>query len=255
MERQNLKILLMQIRDDEVTQQEELNAFIRFAKLDESQFDILNVFKTPNFDESIFSTQYHALFIGGSSDASVLKPEKYPFVASCRRLISYCYQQSIPVFASCFGFQIAVMELGGQVSLDRDNMEMGIYPVELTAKAKEDLLFYDTPDPFYAVSGHQERAINLPENVTLLASSKRCPYHAIKFNEKPFYAFQFHPEVNRQDLINRITRYANRYLNSQDELQQIIAKAQYETDESSLLVEKFVDRVLLHNNFVPNYLS
>ena len=69
---------------------------------------------------------------------------------------------SVPVFASCFGFQLVVEALGGKVIADPDRMEMGIYPIRLTLAAQADLLFHDSPDGFLAVSGHKERAVDLP---------------------------------------------------------------------------------------------
>lgn len=241
--RSNLKILLMQIRDDKVTQQEELDEFIRYGKLNKDQIDVLDVFKTPNFDVSVING-YDALFVGGSSDASVMLPDKYIFVDNCKKLINYCFDNNIATFASCFGFQLAVEALGSEVYLDKEKMEMGTYQISLTEQASSDILFCDIPDGFMAVSGHKEHAKNLPKGAILLAYSELCPYHAITFKDKPFYAFQFHPEVDRRDLINRITRYRDRYLDKNNALQNIIDNSK-ETTEANSLISKFIDKVML----------
>lgn len=233
----------MQIRDDEVTRIEEFNEFTRYGQLKSEQIDVLDVFKVPEFESSCLQG-YDALFIGGSSDASVTQPSRYPFVESAKRLILYCFEQSIPVFASCFGFQVAVEALGGKVMVDKANMEMGTYPLWLTEAAKDDVLFHDVPNGFWAVSGHKERAVTIPENSILLAYSDRCPYHAFKIVGKPFYAFQFHPEVDAEDLTNRITRYQSRYLDEGDELAKILQNLQ-DTTIANDLIKKFIDRVLL----------
>ena len=244
--RSQLKILLLQIRDDEITCKEELNEFIRFSGLQDDQFDVLNVFATPAFEPTCMEG-YDALFVGGSSDASVTQPDKYPFVQDSKRLLLYCLDHSIPVFASCFGFQVAVEALGGQVIVDRENMEMGTYPLQLTEAAASDPLFHDIPNDFWAVSGHKERAVTLPENSILLASSERCPYHAFKIKGKPFYGFQFHPEVDPPDLTARITRYQSRYLENADHLVEIL-KDLKDTAIANQLIGKFVDRILLPNH-------
>lgn len=241
--RSQLKILLMQIRDDEQTRLEELDEFVRYSHLEPEQFAVLDVFKLRQFDATCLDG-YDALFIGGSSDASVTQPERYPFVESAKRLLVYCLDQSIPVFASCFGFQVAVEALGGKVIVDKDRMEMGTYPLWLTDAAAEDLLFHDVPNGFWAVSGHKERAVVMPSGATLLAFSDRCPYHAFRMDGKPFYGFQFHPEVDTNDLVTRITRYQSRYLDNDDHLSKILQNLQ-ETPVSNQLIEKFVDRVLL----------
>lgn len=242
-QRDQLKILLMQIRDDELTRAEELAEFVRYSQLQPEQFTVLDVFQTPQFEETCIH-EYDALFVGGSSDASVTQPDRYPFVPSTKRLLGYCWQQSIPVFASCFGFQAAVEALGGEVIVDKAAMEMGSYQMGLTAAAADDVLFQDVPDGFWAISGHKERAVTLPAGAIVLAFSDLCPYHAFRMAGKPFYGFQFHPELDAKDLAIRITRYQNRYLDGGDQLTQILQSLQ-DTPIANGLIEKFVDRILM----------
>jgi len=78
-----------------------------------------------------------------------------------------------------------------------------------------------------------------------LAYTTACPYHIIKLNDKPFYAFQFHPEMNRNDLITRITRYQDRYLDDPQALQHIIDNTIHDTPAANSLLKKFIDRVIL----------
>jgi GMP synthase (glutamine-hydrolysing) len=241
--RSSLQILYLQIRQDSLTRTEELQEFVVYSGLDPSQFTTLNVFDTPEFSPNCVDN-YSALFVGGSSDASVLDPERYPFVQSAKLLMAYCEAISMPVFASCFGFQLAVEALGGRVIADPAQMEMGVYPMQLSAIAQEDLLLHDSPDHFLAISGHKERALTLPPQALCLASTERCPYHAFRMIDKPFYGFQFHPELNPQDLALRIQRYKAQYLENDDHLEQILA-ALCETPESNQLIAKFVDRILL----------
>lgn len=240
----DLKILLLQIRTDKVTLHEELEEFIVFSGLNRSQFSTLNAFENKSFSPSIINN-YDALFIGGSSDASVLDPITYDFLPSCKALLRTCYENDIPTLASCFGFQLAVEEFGGKVILDKENMEIGLYQINLSDDIKNDRLLYDCPNDFWAVSGHKERAQILPQNALHLGKTELCPYHIFTFPNKPFYAFQFHPEVNTIDLIDRITRYKTRYLESSDSLQQIIDDAIYPTIESNLIIKKFVERIVL----------
>lgn len=234
----------MQIRQDEVTRLEELDEFVRYSRLQPHQFTSLNVMQTPDFDPFKIDG-YDALFVGGSSDATVTRPDLYPFVEPAQQMILHCLKESIPVFASCFGFQVAIVALGGEVIVDVANMEMGTYPLWLTDAAQDDLLFHDVPNGFWAVSGHKERAAAMPKGTTLLAFSDRCPYHAFKIPNQPFYAFQFHPEVNPKDLVARITRYQTRYLEDADALAKIVQNLPDETPIANDLIGKFVDRILL----------
>lgn len=245
--REELKILLLQIREDEETMLEEFYEFVQFSGLHEEQIDKLNTYKTCNFEPEVIH-KYDALFVGGSSDASVLNPEEFKFVHNCKRLIRYCYEHNVPVFASCFGFQIAVEELGGKVILDKPNMEMGIIQVQLTDAAKEDPLLFDYPRYIWTVSGHKERATTIPQDAQLLGFSHQCPYHIVRFGNKPFYGFQFHPEVDRKDLISRISRYRDRYLENAQALQAIIDAAIHETPHANQLLELFIDRIVMADN-------
>jgi GMP synthase (glutamine-hydrolysing) len=241
--RSQLQVLLLQVRDDAETCSEELDEFVRYSGLEAKQFTVLNAFATPQFDATCMEG-YDALFVGGSSDASVTQPDRYPFVENIQSLLLYCLNQSIPVFASCFGFQAGVEALGGRVMVDEPNMEMGTYVIHLTAAAAYDPLLHDLPQQFWAVSGHKERAIVLPETATLLAYSDRCPYHAFRVADKPFYGFQFHPEIDPPDLTARITRYQHRYLKGDAALAEVLSNLQ-DTKIANQLIRKFVDRILL----------
>ena len=236
------KILLIQIRDDQVTLEEELNAFVEFSGLSHANFTSFNLIDKNNFGLDILEG-HDAVMVGGSSDVSVCHPERYPFMDSLNKLLVHCVDNNIPTFASCFGFQSAVVALGGEVVNDKQNMEMGTYEICLNQKAYDDALFKNLPDKFWAVSGHADRAVVLPDNFVNLAYTDKCPYHAFKILNKPFYATQFHPEVNKQILIDRITRYKDRYLDDDGHLQEIIDTSQ-DTPIANALITQFVDLYL-----------
>ena len=245
-QRNDLKVLLLQIREDKETMLEEFYEFIQYSGLKEEQLDVLNTYQTPFFSSDILQ-QYDALFVGGSSDASVLKPQEFIFVDHCKQLLKEAYERNMPVFASCFGFQIAVEALGGKVIVDSEHMEMGIYELKLTNEAQNDPLLFDVPTIFYGVSGHRERASILPPNSTLLGYSDLCPYHIVRFGNKPFYGFQFHPEVDRKDLIVRIKRYQTRYMRDDAALQKVIDSAVNDTPHANDLLRLFIDRIVLQH--------
>eukprot|EP01080_Neovahlkampfia_damariscottae_P003080 gene3080-5250_t len=243
-----MRILLLQIREvNDPTAKEEYLSFVRCSKLKEDNFVVHNVFEKPNFDENILEGHV-ALFIGGSSDASVLKEEEYSFVLNCKKLLIHCEKNNFPVFGSCFGFQLACEALGGEVIVDEKNCEMGCYNISLFSdSAKEDLLFHDTPNGFTSIIGHKERAIKLPENAILLASTELCPYHAFTLKDKPFYAFQFHPEMDLNDMDSRLNRYPKRYPYEMFEGEEGIRKSGIGKDltDANGIVEKFVQRIIM----------
>lgn len=236
------KLLLLQIRRDPAVAAEELSSFIRYCQLNPEQMDVLNVFSTPAFDSGVLEG-YDALLVGGASEASVLEPDTYPFVPYCIELLRHCIQVDLPVFASCFGFQLAVLALDGEIIRDEKGYEMGSIPITLTSAAADDLLFRDVPDGFYAIAVHRERSIECPAGAVELARTNPC-CHAFRVEGKRFWACQFHPEVDRATLISRLTIYKAAYTDGDDHLDEVLSNS-CETPEANALMAKFVQRVLL----------
>ena len=243
------RVLLLQIRDDPRVRQEELDSFVRFSGLAAEQIDVLNVFDTPRFSPTVIQ-DYDSLFVGGASEASVLEPETYGFLPPSFDLLNHCLIKEIPVFASCFGFQLAVVALGGRLVKDKVDYEMGTIPISLTPAANEDPVFAGTAEGFRAVSVHKERAPDLPESCELLAYTTACP-HAFRVKGKPFWAFQFHPEVDKATLIERLTIFSAGYTEGRDHLQEVLAAIE-ETPESNQLLGNFVQRVLLNDRYLDH---
>ena len=201
--RKDLKILLLQIRDNQNVRNEEHQSFANFSKLELHQIEILNVFDTPSFKTSLLD-KFDALYVGGASEANVLEPDKYPFVKNCIELLRYAAEISKPTFASCFGFQLAVLAFGGVILNKDKGYEMGTVKISLTDKAKSDLVYQGIEDRFPAVSVHRQYASTIPEPMEILAYTEQC-IHSFKYKHKPLWAFQFHPEVDRETLVKRLT--------------------------------------------------
>jgi GMP synthase (glutamine-hydrolysing) len=239
---EDLKVLLLQVRDEPRVREEEHESFARYSGLDRKQIEILNVFDTPAFLPTVISG-YDALFVGGGSEATVLETERYPFVGPSINLLRYCIREDIPVFASCFGFQLAVVALGGEILRVDHDFEMGTLPIQLASAASSDPLFFDVPDRFMAVAVHKESTLESPPGCTLLAYTENC-CHSFRVKGKPFWGFQFHPEVDRQRLVERLKIYQAEYTDGADHLNNVLSSA-VDTPDSNGLVRKFVDRILL----------
>ena len=243
-DRSELKILLLQIRESEQVKKEELESFARYSRLDVAQFDVLNVFEKPEFSSEI-ARGYDALFVGGASEANVMEPETYTFVPFAERLLLQCIEDELPVFASCFGFQLAAQALGRTIIDDKENYEMGTIPILLRDQAVSDPIFRGVSNGFLAVSVHQQKATSPPDGCIELAYTDIC-CHAFRVKDKPFWAFQFHPEVDLDILIERLTYYKEKYTDDDGHLAEVLQNAR-PTPESNHLIGAFVDRVLLED--------
>ena len=240
--RRDLKILLLQIRDNHNVRIEEHKSFANFSKLGLHQIEILNVFDTPSFKTNLLDS-FDALYVGGASEASVLEPEKYPFINNCIELLGYAAEISKPTFASCFGFQLAVLAFGGVILNKDKDYEMGTVKISLANKAKSDLVYQGIEDRFPAVSVHRQYASTIPEPLEALAFTEQC-IHSFKYKNKPLWAFQFHPEVDRNTLVKRLTIFSRHYTDNAEHLKEVLGSA-VETPESNILLGNFVERVLL----------
>lgn len=240
--RRSLRLLLLQIRDEAQVRREEHASFAAYAGVESSQIEVLNVFDHPAFPASA-ADGYDGLLVGGASEASVLEPERYAFLEPAKALLLACAQARLPVFASCFGFQLATLAFGGEIVRDEKDFEMGTISISLTPESRSDPLFRDTPDGFRAVAVHRERAPCPPPGAVSLAYTEQC-CHAFALPDRPFWAFQFHPEVDRAVLVERLTFFKDHYTESDAHLDAVLAEAE-ETPESNHLVRKFVERVLV----------
>jgi DNA-directed RNA polymerase specialized sigma24 family protein len=81
-----------------------------------------------------------------------------------------------------------------------------------------------------------------PPGMIELAYTDAC-CHAFRHPRAPFWATQFHPEVDRATLVERLRVYATRYTRDTAHYDQVIAGIS-DTPESNALIGTFVERVL-----------
>ena len=231
------KLMLLQFRQSNEIALQEANSFIQQAKIKRHQLDSLNVLQTPEFEPSIVE-RYDAIFIGGASGISVTSQPHPKFILQSLKLIRHCINISKPVFASCYGFQLAIIALEGYISRDEINFEKGTPNIYLSEIAKQDPVFNNTPSPFRAVSVHQDKASSLPKNCQLLAFNDNC-IHAFRVKDKPFWAVQFHPETDIESFTERLTYYKTLYTNSQQEYEDLLNSC-VATPDSHALLPRFI---------------
>ena len=150
------------------------------------------------------------IFFGGSGAYSVL--DDLPWIHQTIDLMLAVVERKIPAYASCFGFQGLAKALGGTVRRDDTLTEMGSYELSLTPDGNQDSLFKTLPGKFWAQEGHHDHVVALPPGVTLLARGEQVHAQAFRVNHAPFWASQFHPELNYERTLERFQFYADHYL-------------------------------------------
>jgi GMP synthase (glutamine-hydrolysing) len=196
--------LLLQTRNaDDAMRQQEVRCFARGldCALDEVEvFDLLAA--APPVDRL---RRADMILLGGSGHYSAAAESEWLERAlDCMREV---YALAKPTFASCWGFQAMARAMGGRCINDLPRAEVGTIELSLTDAGWADPLFSQLPRNFLAQAGHEDHVVALPSDAILLASSERVPEQAFRFEGKPIYCTQFHPELDRAALLERVRAY------------------------------------------------
>jgi len=235
-----LHYLLIQIRTaDDPMRTQEVRCFCRALGCRSDQlatFDLLA--GTPNQADLQMAD---AVFIGGSGDYSAAGESAW--LERTLLGLKKLHTLGKPTFASCWGFQALARALGGRCIHDPAHAELGTIPLQLTPAGRDDPLFGELPAHFLAHAGHEDHVVSLPPAAVLLASSPRVAQQAFKFADAPIYGTQFHPELDRQAFLERITTYP-RYVQQIAGLtvEQFTDRCQ-ETPAANQLLRRFVENV------------
>lgn len=154
--------------------------------------------------------QYEVLLLGGSGECTAT--DDYDFTAPLEMVILRWVQESRPFFGSCWGHHFLARALGGTVITDPDTSEVGTCAVDLAPAGRRDPLFSTLPLRFQAQMGHHDYVAELAPDTESLAASDRCPNQAIKVVDKPIYSTQFHSEMGRRQILERLRMYREGYL-------------------------------------------
>ncbi|WP_455392481.1 GMP synthase subunit A [[Eubacterium] cellulosolvens] len=107
----------------------------------------------------------------------------------------YLENINFPILGICVGFHFMALHFGGTAGAAAAG-EFG--KVQVTIDEHNDL-FLGLPDKFQAWESHNDEVKTLPENFIKLAHSETCQIQSFKYQSKPFYGVQFHPEVEHTD--------------------------------------------------------
>lgn len=218
---------------------QEVQCFARALECDAAAIRVLDLLAAAPSRHQL--DQVDMVLLGGSGHYSVAGEGEWLDRAldAMRKL----YDARMPTFASCWGFQAMARAMGGRCIKDRANTELGTIELHLTEAGKTDSLFGQLPPRFGGQSGHEDHVVELPPDAVLLASSDRVAEQAYRFVGRPIYCTQFHPELDRESLLQRGRNYPE-YLHEIAGItyEQFEASCR-ESPESNSLLRRFVKMV------------
>jgi GMP synthase (glutamine-hydrolysing) len=133
--------------------------------------------------------------------------------------------------------------MGGAVVHDLSSAEVGTHSVRLTDEGHADPVFGPLGDEFPAQMGHEDRVAELPPGATLLATSPRNRNQAYRFDGLPIYCTQFHPELTRTDLFERVRVYPQYVENIEGITIEEFCSRIRESAETEQLLRRFINYV------------
>jgi len=199
---------------------------------------------------------YDAVIFGGSGAYCVSEKEIPEEIASLERCIVAARAQKIPMLGICFGHHLIAEALGGIVVQDKDRQEVGTFVLARMNAAARDPLFSHLPATFLVQEGHKDHVVALPPGAVHLALTPQSRFQAFTFPGEPIYSVQFHPELDRKDVLSRVEYYKSLYVTAslsdgvtdagasgKSSLEEIIERTE-ETPETAGFLRLFLDEIV-----------
>jgi len=200
----SLRFLLLQVRNpDDPMRHHEVRCFSSSFGCSTESIEVFDLLS--GAPSAAVLAGADVVLLGGSGDYSVARGG--PWLPAALDAMVTLHETRKPTFASCWGFQAMARALGGEVVTDHALAEVGTIWLELTPEGETDPVFGPLGRRFQVQIGHEDIVTALPPQATCLASSERVANEAFRLEGAPIYATQFHPEIGRQGLIDRLKSY------------------------------------------------
>jgi GMP synthase (glutamine-hydrolysing) len=236
--------LLLATRAQDKAADEEYAAFLRFGGLEPGQLHRVRLEAGPL--PAVDLDRYSGIILGGSPFTASDPPESKSGVqlrveAELMDLVERVTAADFPFLGACYGIGTLGRLRGGQVD-GQFGEPISAVDVELADGAVSDPLLAGVPQRFKAFAGHKEACSVLPAGAVRLAGSVACPVHMFRLGSN-VYATQFHPELDEDGLVTRISVYRNAGYFPPDEADEVVASVRgHEVHVPQLILRNFVRR-------------
>ncbi len=236
-----VRYLLLQVRnDDDPIVAQEIRCFARSLHTSPEKIATLSMLKAAPTPAQLRGV--NVVLLGGSGHYSATGDS--PWLSRTLDALRDLHTQGKPTFASCWGFQAFARALGGEVVHDLSRAEIGTHTVQITTEGQADPVFAPLGETLLGQMGHEDRVSRLPPHATLLASTGLVENQAYRFNGKPIYCTQFHPELSRDDILARVRAYPSYVERIAGMSLEKFEAACLDTPQTETLLLRFVETVL-----------
>lgn len=234
------RFLLVATRDSADAAHAEYLDFLESSGLSESQLSHCRITSASDVLPDLGG--FDGIFVGGSP-FNITDWEHCEVQKHAHRLMFEVLNSATPSFFTCFGASFTAFSLGGLV--DRVHGEVaGTSKVQLTEAAAADPIASRLSSKFLALTGHKESVAKLPDDAVLLATGPTCPVQMYRVRSNNWVT-QFHPEMNAEGLLRRMSFYVNDGYFAESEFEEIartVRRADLSVSES--IVPAFVEYCL-----------
>ncbi len=236
--------LILQLRPEDDTSNNEFEAILKYGGLDESDTHRIRIEKTGI--PALSLQDYAAVIVGGSPfDISTPQDEKsaiqVKIESDFRHLFDQIVRDDYPFLGACSGCGLLGSYLDTPMS-GKYAEPVGGATVSLTEDGTEDPLLASFPEQIDVLCGHKEACDQIPQTATLLLTSEACPVQMFRIGEN-VYATQFHPEGDGEGFTIRVHAYKHHgYFPPEEAEALIIAVNSTDTPYARGILRRFVER-------------
>jgi len=245
--------LLLSIRADDVPADNEYEAFLGFSGLTEGELARVRLDRRPL--RTVDPADWSGILLGGgpfnyTEPEDRKSPVQRRVEADLAGLLDRVVPADFPFLGACYGIGALGRHLGAVID-GRYTEPVGYVQITLTPDGRRDPLMQGLPPTFGAFTGHKEAISELPEQVTLLASSPNCPVQSFRVGSN-VYATQFHPELDVAGICTRIDAYKHAGYFAPHEADDLKAQAaENDVTHPSAILRQFVRRYGTGSSFGP----
>lgn len=216
--------VLLATRDHDEAAEAEYHSVLRHTGLDEGDLIRLRVEAAPlpELDVDDFSG-----FLLGGSSFSISDPVKSELQqrveSDLGRLLGEVVRRDVAFLGMCYGIGTITSLCGGVVDATHAEPVGGV-GITVTDAGTADPLLEGVGGSFIAFVGHKESCARPPADAVVLATGEACPVQMYRLGRR-VYVTQFHPELDANDLAQRMRIYSHAGYFAPDELDDLIAMA------------------------------